>query len=136
MKVGGCCIFQLTVVVWSFLGTRPLGMGILGTGFLLRVVLHGLELSLVGPGWTEVERRTEGGSTETRVGGCCILKMTVAVWSFLGPDYRDGDFGDGVFFTERCFARTSIEPGGPKLVGFYDGIGWARCWWVVLRGGW
>jgi hypothetical protein len=46
-----------------------------------------------------------------RLGGCCIPKLTVVVWSFLGPDYWDGNFGDGFSMT-GCFARTSIEPGG------------------------
>jgi hypothetical protein len=51
--------FKVTVVGWEFLG-RDYWTGILGTGFLCWVALHGLELSLVvGPGWTEVEQRTE-----------------------------------------------------------------------------
>ena len=52
-----------------------------------------------------------------RLGGCCIPKLTVVVWSFLGPDYWVGDFGDGIFMT-GCFARTSIAwwAGGRKEV--------------------
>ena len=33
--------------------------------------------SLVVGGWTEVKRRSEGGSTDVRVGGYCVPKQTV-----------------------------------------------------------
>ena len=61
--------FKVTVVGWEFLG-RDYWTGILGTGFLCWVALHGLELSLVDGVCTVVERRTEGGSTNVKVGGC------------------------------------------------------------------
>ena len=42
--------------------------------------------------------RREGGSTDVRVGGCCIPKLTVlVVCSVFGPDYLDRDFEDGFF---------------------------------------
>ena len=44
-----------------------------------------------------------------------MFHSKVAVgWELLGPDYWEGDFGDGFFMT-GCFARTSIEPGGRRL---------------------
>jgi len=57
----------------------------------------------VGGGCTEVERRTEGGSTDVRVGRFCIPKLTVVVWSFLGSNYWDGDFGDGFIYDGILF---------------------------------
>ena len=81
VRVGGCCIPKLAVVVWSFCD-RTIGTGILGMGFSMTdVALHGLGLSLVGGGWSEIERRTEGGSTDvsgggrmlhSKVDGCCV----------------------------------------------------------------
>jgi hypothetical protein len=49
-----------------------------------------------------------------RLGGCCIPKLTAVVWSFLGPDYWDRDFGDGLLMT-GCFARIRSEPAGRRL---------------------
>ena len=60
---------------------------------------------LVGGYWTEVERRTEGGSTHARVRECCISRLKFVGLECAGRDYWDGDFGDGFFMT-GCFART------------------------------
>ena len=97
MRVGECYIPKWAVDGWrGGYWDENIGTGILGTGLydgLLWTDLFGL--SLVGEGSTEVGRRSEGGSTDVRVGGCCIPNWSVVGWGFSGTRFGDGFFVTG-----------------------------------------
>jgi hypothetical protein len=57
VRLGGCCIPKLTVVVWSFLGPHySIGTGILGTGFHDGLLCTPPSLKELGGGWREIRR--------------------------------------------------------------------------------
>ena len=61
-----------------------------------------------------VERRTEGSTTDERVRECCISRLTVVGWEFLGRDYWDSVSGTRLLLPTNGVDELGL---GPVAVG-------------------